>query len=190
MRRDPAKAIVVLDAMLEFFDGGKRWTRGMLGDQYGQHRCLIGALNHIREQHQINDDGAEHYLRLAARTHFLMDYNDACRTFTALYYTIIEARQQAQAELDGDIPDETTQRRNAEAAEQRKRQLLAEIELENMARAARGDFRATYILCPEQPSHWQVEKMVEAHAVAPPTPTPDARSPASGSAPLEPLPAR
>jgi hypothetical protein len=138
MRRDPAKAIVVLDAMLEFFDGGKRWTRGMLGDQYGQHRCLIGALNHIREQHQINDDGAEHYLRLAARTHFLMDYNDACRTFTALYYTIIEARQQAQAELDGDIPDEPTRRRKAEAAEQRKRRLLAEIELENMARAARA----------------------------------------------------
>ena len=31
MRRDPAKAIVVLDAMLEFFDGGRRWIRGQWG---------------------------------------------------------------------------------------------------------------------------------------------------------------
>ena len=29
-RRDPAKAIAVLDAMLKFFDGGRRWTRGEL----------------------------------------------------------------------------------------------------------------------------------------------------------------
>jgi hypothetical protein len=76
------------------------------------------------------------------------------------------------------------------ANKEQKRQVLAEIELENVARAARGDFRATYILCPEQPSHWQIEKMVEAPAVAPPTPTPDARSPASGSAPIEAVPAR
>lgn len=75
-----------------------------------------------------------------------------------------------------------------EAADERKRQVLAEIELENMARAARGDFRATYILCPKQPSHWQVEKIVEAHAVTPPTL--DARSPASGFAPIEAVPAR
>ena len=28
MRRDPAKAILVLDTMLEFLDGGRRWTQG------------------------------------------------------------------------------------------------------------------------------------------------------------------
>jgi hypothetical protein len=35
----------------------------------------------------------------------------------------------------------------------RKRQLLAEIELERLARAARGDTRLTYILCPDLPSN-------------------------------------
>jgi hypothetical protein len=29
-RRDPQKAIQVLDTMLEFFDGGRRWRRGEL----------------------------------------------------------------------------------------------------------------------------------------------------------------
>ena len=47
MRRDPAKAIAVLDAMLEFFDGGKRWMRGQLQDGQG-NRCLVGALQYAR----------------------------------------------------------------------------------------------------------------------------------------------
>jgi hypothetical protein len=46
-----------------------------------------------------------------------------------------------------------------EAVDERKRRLLAEIELENLARAARGDFRLTYILCPEPPSNYRVEKV-------------------------------
>jgi hypothetical protein len=34
----------VLDVMLEYFNGGKRWMRGELRDASGEHRCLIGAL--------------------------------------------------------------------------------------------------------------------------------------------------
>jgi hypothetical protein len=160
-----------------------------LSDASGEHRCLIGALYHIRKQHQINDDDAVHYLRLAARTDFLMTYNDACRTFSALYHTIIEARQQAQAELYGGVAEDATQRRNVEAAEERKRQLLAEIELERMARAAKGDCRATYIPCPEPPGYWQVEKMVEDGAAPQPIPTAtvDARSPAFAGADFAPI---
>jgi hypothetical protein len=43
-RRDPEKAVQALDAMLEFFDGGSRWTRGELVTGDGHARCLVGAL--------------------------------------------------------------------------------------------------------------------------------------------------
>jgi hypothetical protein len=65
MRRDPAKAILVLDAMLEFFDGGRRWTQGELLDETGQNRCLIGALHYVRQQQRIPGAGTEFYLRTA-----------------------------------------------------------------------------------------------------------------------------
>jgi hypothetical protein len=67
MRRDPAKATAVLDAMLEFFDGGQRWTRGILCDEH-RHRCLVGALRHVRRQEHIRGSGAEYYLRQAMLT--------------------------------------------------------------------------------------------------------------------------
>lgn len=64
MRRDPARAILVLDAMLEFFDGGRRWTRQLLNDGMG-NRCLIGALRHVRHQQRIRGAGTPDYLRTA-----------------------------------------------------------------------------------------------------------------------------
>jgi hypothetical protein len=121
MRRDPAKAIAVLDAMLEFFDGGKRWTRGMLRDHHHQHRCLIGALRHIRQQQRIRGAGTEHYLRdaMIARADDLdpltdlwvlgvgmacdgdlMRYNDVSADYAGVRALIVEARAIAQAELD------------------------------------------------------------------------------------------
>jgi hypothetical protein len=65
MRRDPAKAIAVLDAMLEFFDGGRRWTQGELLDETSQNRCLIGALHYVRQQQHIRGAATEFYLRTA-----------------------------------------------------------------------------------------------------------------------------
>jgi hypothetical protein len=47
--------------------------------------------------------------------------------------------------------------RKAGAGRRQKRQILGEIELEKVARAVRGDFRATYILCPKPRSNWRVE---------------------------------
>ena len=67
-RRDPQKAIQVLDTMLEFFDGGRRWTRGMVLDASGQHRCLIGALEHIRGEFQFGGDGTLDFLHRALQT--------------------------------------------------------------------------------------------------------------------------
>jgi hypothetical protein len=109
MRRDPAKAIAVLDAMLEFFDGGRRWTRWKrIGPK--DRRCLMGALGLIREQHLIQSDGTEHYLReitgtQPGKTKFglndldLMNYNDHCQSFRRLRALIVAARALAQAEL-------------------------------------------------------------------------------------------
>ena len=40
---DPAKALQMLDLLEEFFDGGRRWTRGVMHDSRG-NRCMLGAL--------------------------------------------------------------------------------------------------------------------------------------------------
>ena len=50
-------SIVVLDAMLEFFSGGKRWTRSGMAIYDGRNRCLVGALQHIRAELSIRGDG-------------------------------------------------------------------------------------------------------------------------------------
>ena len=73
MRRDPAKAILVLDAMLEFFDGGRRWMRGDVFDAGKEKACLIGAAvlcaAEPRDEYQIilgePDRNAYHYLYIA-----------------------------------------------------------------------------------------------------------------------------
>jgi hypothetical protein len=65
MRRDPAKAIAVLDGMLEFFDGGRRWMRGRLRDFHSQQRCLIGALRHVRRGLRNRESGTQYDLRRA-----------------------------------------------------------------------------------------------------------------------------
>ena len=158
-RRDPAKAITMLDAMLEYFDGGRRWTQCTLADASGQHRCLIGALRHVRHQQRIYGAGTEHYLRAAltlipdsieyppdlrrimaqfrrstvSGVHDLMRYNDECGSYEDLHMLITEARAEAQAELDA----AGNRRRTT------KRCLLAQIELEKLARPAAGDVRST-----------------------------------------------
>jgi hypothetical protein len=119
MRRDPAKAIVLLDAMLEFFNDGKRWTRGEYHNQ-GGHRCLIGALRHVRQQQRITEAGTEYYLRAAmieagrpvdqhtdlsplaaawVTLGDLMNYNDLADSYDEVRTLIVSARAIAQAEL-------------------------------------------------------------------------------------------
>jgi hypothetical protein len=125
--RDPEKAILILDAMLEFFDGGKRWTQDMLSDASGQHRCLIGALRHARQQQRIREDGTAFYLRVAWIAPDLADklmslalpawdglsdpddgdlmiYNDVCDSYDEVRKLIVTARAIAQAELDAKRP--------------------------------------------------------------------------------------
>src|SRR5882757_11094729 len=49
---ETAKAVQLLDLMLEFFADDGRWTRGCYDDGNGG-RCLVGALLHIGRQHRL-----------------------------------------------------------------------------------------------------------------------------------------
>jgi hypothetical protein len=77
-RRDPAKAVQVLDLLLGFFgDHGEHWLRHQLGDGTG-NRCLVGALAYVRRHHGIKGDGAGHYLAdaIPRRIATLIAFND------------------------------------------------------------------------------------------------------------------
>jgi hypothetical protein len=123
MRRDPAKAILVLDAMLEFFEGGRRWIDGILRDDITNKRCLVGALHYVRQQQRIHGAGTEHYLHMALPSivrkflepgfveifnydkpttpdNDLMSFNDEFDGFDHVHALIIEARAIAQGELE------------------------------------------------------------------------------------------
>jgi hypothetical protein len=121
-RRNPVKAVQVLDSMLEFFDDGRRWHQGAMFDATG-NCCLIGALRHIRATLRIRGDGTVHYLRAAvAPIHDdpllnwligerwkrpergggdLMHYNDCCDDYDEIRELILQARAVAVAEWPG-----------------------------------------------------------------------------------------
>jgi hypothetical protein len=101
-RRDPAKAVQVLDLLLGFFgDHGEHWLRHQLGDGTG-NRCLVGALAYVRRHHGIKGDGAGHYLAdaIPRRIATLIAFNDdAPEDFAVIRALIVRARDMAQAEL-------------------------------------------------------------------------------------------
>src|SRR5271169_4674340 len=47
-----AKAVQLLDLMLEFFADDGHWTRGSYDDGNGGH-CLVGALLHLGRKHRL-----------------------------------------------------------------------------------------------------------------------------------------
>jgi hypothetical protein len=86
----------------EFFDAGRRWHRGELGDGHGSF-CLIGAIDHLR-----CDDLALGYLvRVARMRHqrcpfgqpVIAEMNDRCGKFEELRDCFVEARALATADL-------------------------------------------------------------------------------------------
>jgi hypothetical protein len=102
-RRDPAKAVQVLDLVLEFFGNGHRWRRYRLRDSEG-NRCLAGALGHVRRAHRISGDGARYYLMKAIYPDLGIPvpvemFNDDCETYDQVKQVIIEARALAAADL-------------------------------------------------------------------------------------------
>jgi hypothetical protein len=47
-----AKAVQLLDLMIEFFAQDGHWTRGSYDDGNGRH-CLVGALLHLSRKHSL-----------------------------------------------------------------------------------------------------------------------------------------
>jgi hypothetical protein len=184
-----AEATEVLDLLLACFADGAHWTRGRLEDRHG-NRCLIGGLQYVQYDHRIDWRSiteAESCLMRALgkrRRDSLIAYNDRS-SFAEVRALILKARElaalpdtgkpqsqrrrqprsrqwQAPAISEGNplTEPECESLAKLEAAEATKRRLLAEIELEKVARAAIGDTRLTYILRPEPPSNYRVSKVL------------------------------
>jgi hypothetical protein len=51
----------MLDLMEKFFAGGKNWVRGTLSDAKGR-RCMVGAIEYLRDKHHMSHDRTVHYL--------------------------------------------------------------------------------------------------------------------------------
>ena len=94
---ETAKAVQLLDLMLEFFGDDGRWTRGCYDDGNGG-RCLVGALLHIGRQHRLPTAPAIALLQDAMPRPGLplVDFNDTrCGSVAELRSIILKARRLA-----------------------------------------------------------------------------------------------
>ena len=115
---DTAKAVQLLDLMLEFFADDGHWTRGSYDDGKGGH-CLVGALLHLGRQHRLPTAPAVALLQDAMPRPGLplVHFNDrSCGSIAELRSIILKARRLAD--------DHAEQDRAAAAA---KAWLLAQI---------------------------------------------------------------
>jgi hypothetical protein len=105
-RRNPAKALQMLDLLEEFFDGGKRWISGKFHDDEG-NRCLVGAMRHLRAKNKISGDGTAYYLcdAFADRPYLgVIDFNDNCQSYEDVRAVIEKARARASDNLNRRAP--------------------------------------------------------------------------------------
>jgi hypothetical protein len=101
-RRDPAKALQMLDLLTEFFDDGHRWIKNDFHDRRG-NRCLLGAMYHLRAVMNLYGDGTGYYLCEAQpqpRHMPIIAFNDGCDSYDEIRALIDRARILAQAERD------------------------------------------------------------------------------------------
>ena len=114
-----AKAVQLLDLMLEFFADDDHWTRGCYDDGNGGH-CLVGALLHLSRKHRLPAAPAIALLQDAMPRPGLplVHFNDTrCGSVAELRSVILKARRLAH--------DDAEQERAAAAV---KTWLLAQIE--------------------------------------------------------------
>src|SRR5271168_2843414 len=114
-----AKAVQLLDLMLEFFAHDGHWTRGSYDDGNGGH-CLVGALLHLGRKHGLPTAPAIALLQDAMPRPGLplVHFNDTrCSSVAELRSVILKARRLAH--------DHGAQERAAAAV---KTWLLAQIE--------------------------------------------------------------
>ena len=122
-----AKAVQLLDLMVEFFADDGHWTRGSYDDGNGGH-CLVGALLHLSRKHRLPMAPAIALLQDAMPRPGLplVHFNDSrCGSLAELRSVILKARRLAH--------DDAERRRAAAAV---KTWLLAQIEKKQAAQAA------------------------------------------------------
>jgi hypothetical protein len=122
-----AKAVKLLDLMLEFFADDGHWMRGGYDDGNGSH-CLVGALLHLSRKHGLPTAPAIALLQDAMPRPGLplVHFNDTCCGSVAeLRSVIVEARRLAR--------DDAERERAAAAV---KAWLLAQIEKKRAAPAS------------------------------------------------------
>ena len=122
-----AKAVQLLDLMLEFFADDGHWTRGCYDDGNGGH-CLVGALLHLSRQHRLPRAPAIALLQDAMPRPGLplVHFNDACCGSVAeLHSIILKARR---------LADDHAEQERAAAAD--KPWLLAQIQKKRAAASA------------------------------------------------------
>jgi hypothetical protein len=122
-----AKAVQLLDLILEFFADDGHWTRGCYYDRNGGH-CLVGALLHLGRKHRLPTAPAIALLQDAMPRPGLplVHFNDTrCGSIAELRSVILKARRLAYHDAE---------RERAAAAV--KTWLLAQIEKKRAASAA------------------------------------------------------
>jgi hypothetical protein len=120
-----AKAVQLLDLMLEFFADDGHWTRGCYDDGSGGH-CLVGALLHLSRKHRLPTTPAIALLQDAMPRPGLplVHFNDTrCGSIAELRSVIRKARSLAH---------DNVERERAAAAV--KTWLLAQIEKKGAGR--------------------------------------------------------
>jgi hypothetical protein len=122
-----AKAMQLLNLMLEFFADDGHWTRGCYDDGNGGH-CLVGALLHLSRKHRLPTASAIALLQDAMPRPGLplVHFNDSrCGSVAELRSVILKARRLAHDDAERE-----------QAATAVKDWLLAQIEKKRAAPAA------------------------------------------------------
>jgi hypothetical protein len=99
---DIAKAVHLLDLMLEFFADDGNWTRGSYDDGKGGH-CLVGALLHLGRKHRLPTAPAIALLQDAMPRPGLplVHFNDTrCGSAAELRSVILKARRLAHDDAE------------------------------------------------------------------------------------------
>src|SRR6516162_4547379 len=99
---DTAKAVQLLDLMLEFFADDGHWTRGSYDDGKGGH-CLVGALLHLGRTHRLPTAPAVALLQDAMPRPGLplVHFNDRrCGSAAELRAVILKARRLAHDDAE------------------------------------------------------------------------------------------
>ena len=141
-RRDPEKAVLMLDMLLEFFgEIGHRWAAGIRHDNFGG-RCLLDAMAHLRRVMDVHGDPTRFYLHRAMplTDQRIEDFNDFALTYDEIRTVIVAAREIAQAELDAARDRLRTNRRLQ--PDQRAIARAGEISCRGSRQSGGGDLRS------------------------------------------------